>query len=168
MIVEGWVAILHLWDSSNEQKMRWLPKPIWLDIVANVLPATRTFHTHVTAHQQLVHLDCLHCSFVCNHDIIFPRPILEASISYNCIPPAPYFFGGRTESLPAGFLGPSTARSTCPAIPFLLASNCEPMTPSLLSGPPIFSPIWPMAPSGLNCLPMAPSEEMTDGFYVES
>lgn len=37
--------------------------------------------------------------------------------------------------------------------------------PSLLNGPPIFSPILPMAPPGLNCLPIAPSEEMIDGFY---
>jgi hypothetical protein len=25
------------------------------------------------------------------------------------------------------------------------------------------SPTWPMLPSGLNCLPMAPAEEMTEG-----
>ena len=51
--------------------------------------------------------------------------------------------------LPAGLLGPSTALSTCPAMPFLLASNWLPITPSLLNGPPTFSPIWPIAPSGL-------------------
>jgi hypothetical protein len=27
-----------------------------------------------------------------------------------------------------------------------------------------FSPTWPMFPSGLNCLPMAPADEMTEGF----
>lgn len=32
-------------------------------------------------------------------------------------------------------------------------------------GPPIASPTWPMAPSGLNCLPIAPPEETTEGFY---
>jgi hypothetical protein len=67
--------------------------------------------------------------------------------------------------LPAGLLGPSTARSTCPAIPSLLASNWLPITPSLLNGPPTFWPIWPMAPSGLNCLPIAPAEEIMLGFY---
>jgi hypothetical protein len=71
-----------------------------------------------------------------------------------------YFF----SPLPAGLLGPSTALSTCPAIPSLLASNCDPITPSLLSGPPIAWPICPMAPSGLNCFPIAPAEEMIEGF----
>lgn len=68
--------------------------------------------------------------------------------------------------LPAGLLGPSTARSTCPAMPSLLASNWLPITPSLLNGPPTAWPICPMAPSGLNCLPIAPAEEMTEGFCV--
>lgn len=68
-------------------------------------------------------------------------------------------------SLPAGFDGPSTARSTCPAMPSLLASNWLPMTPSLLNGPPTAWPMEPMAPSGLNCLPIAPAEEIIEGFY---
>lgn len=69
--------------------------------------------------------------------------------------------------LPAGFLGPSTALSTCPAIPFLLASNWLPITPSELSGPPIFSPTCPMVPLGLNCEPIAPADERIDGFFWE-
>lgn len=36
------------------------------------------------------------------------------------------------------------------------------------NGPPTFSPICPMAPSGLNCLPIAPPEEMTDGFFTST
>lgn len=58
------------------------------------------------------------------------------------------------------------------------------MAPSLEKGPPIYyycvslryrgdregcvlltaSPTWPMLPSGLNCLPTAPPDEMTEGF----
>jgi len=67
--------------------------------------------------------------------------------------------------LPAGLLGPSTARSTCPAMPSLLASNWLPMAPSLLNGPPTAWPMEPIAPSGLNCLPIAPAEEMMLGFW---
>lgn len=33
-------------------------------------------------------------------------------------------------------------------------------------GPPIFSPTCPIFPSGLNCLPIAPADEMTEGFCV--
>lgn len=32
------------------------------------------------------------------------------------------------------------------------------------NGPPIFSPSCPMFPSGLNCLPIAPPDETTEGF----
>jgi hypothetical protein len=49
----------------------------------------------------------------------------------------------------AGFLGPSTAFSTVPAIPSFPASNCDPIAPSLEKGPPIFSPTWPMLPSAV-------------------
>lgn len=41
----------------------------------------------------------------------------------------------------AGFLGPSTAFSTVPAMPPLLASNWLPIMPSFEKGPPIFSPV---------------------------
>jgi hypothetical protein len=34
---------------------------------------------------------------------------------------------------------------------------------TLEKGPPIFSPTCPTAPSGLNCLPTAPPDEMTEG-----
>lgn len=40
------------------------------------------------------------------------------------------------------------------------------MTLTFEKGPPIFSPTFPMLPSGLNCLPIAPADETTDGFCV--
>jgi len=74
-------------------------------------------------------------------------------LGYNTIPPPLRITNSIYFELPAGLLGPSTALSTCPAIPFLLASNWLPITPSLLNGPPTFSPIWPIAPSGLTVVP---------------
>ena len=72
--------------------------------------------------------------------------------SYSLIKLSPYSFS-------AGFLSPSTAFSTVPAIPLLLASNWLPAISSFEKGPPIFLPICPIEPSGLNCLPMAPPGE---------
>ena len=68
--------------------------------------------------------------------------------------------------LPAGFLGPSTALSTVPAIPSFPASNWLPIAPSLSKGPPTACGILPRAPSGLKCFPIAPAEERMLGFCI--